>query len=493
VSRTSWSWDKRRRLALAINLVVLCGVTCVAVVSSDSSDWQPLELVFVLGAFAIASDLLSVRVHAMTAGDGREHGWQFTASAPYVLAVVLLGPAPACAIAAVSLPIVGLRARTPWRDVVANYANYGTHLVGQGLLAQWAIDAWSMSLDDPLLPLLVIGIYQFGVGASYFYNGAYGALAYGEAVMDDIRHEWRLQLATETPIAVATGLTAYIYGTAGTGALSVLVALQLIFVFLARELRLSQQRAEALKERTDELLRVHGDLAAHATRISDLSASRGRLVGQILAAEEGERRRLAESLHDEAMQNLLAARQDLRSLVGAADVARARGALDATIDQLREAIFELHPAVLERVGLAAAVEAVAERHARRVGFQTHVNVEASASSDRDVLVFTVCRELLANAAEHSRASVVIVAVTALPDAVRLEVSDDGRGFEQLGLGTALEHGHIGLASASERIEALGGAFEIDSRLGAGTVVRATIPVSREAAAEPEAWIPAAAS
>ena len=47
---------QRRRLALAINLVVLCGVICVAVVSSDSSDWQPLELVLVLGAFAIASD-----------------------------------------------------------------------------------------------------------------------------------------------------------------------------------------------------------------------------------------------------------------------------------------------------------------------------------------------------------------------------------------------------------------------------------------------------
>jgi hypothetical protein len=90
VSRTSWSWDKRRRLALAINLVVLCGVICVAVVSSDSSDWQPLELVFVLGAFAIASDLLSVRIKGIAAADGREHGWQFTASAPYVLAVVLL-------------------------------------------------------------------------------------------------------------------------------------------------------------------------------------------------------------------------------------------------------------------------------------------------------------------------------------------------------------------------------------------------------------------
>ena len=137
----------------------------------------------------------------------------------------------------------------------------------------------------------------------------------------------------------------------------------------------------------------------------------GGLWDRSLPPRRARRRRLAESLHDEAMQNLLAARQDLESLVAPADIARARGALDATIDQLREAIFGLHPAVLERVGLAAAVEAVAERHARRVGFQTHVNVEPSAASDRDVLVFTVCRELLANAAAHSGASIVSVAVT----------------------------------------------------------------------------------
>ena len=120
-------------------------------------------------------------------------------------------------------------------------------------------------------------------------------------------------------------------------------------------------------------------------------------------------------------------------------------------------------------------------------------MERAAASDHDVLVFTVCRELLANAAAHSGASEVSVSVTTLPDAVRLEVADDGHGFEHLGLGTALEQGHIGLASASERIEALGGTFEIDSRLGAGTLVRATIPVPRDAAAEPEAWVPSAAS
>lgn len=225
------------------------------------------------------------------------------------------------------------RAHTPWRDVVANFANYGTHLVTQALLAAWAIDAWDLSAGDAILPVLVVAIYQYGVVASFLLNGAYGALAYGESIREEFRKEWRLQLAAEPPIAIATGLTAYIYGTAGAGALAVLVALQLIFIFLARELRVSHDRAETLKERTEQLLQLHENLAGHAGRISDLSASRGRLVGQILAAEEGERRRLDEALHDEAMQNLLAARQDLESVVGPVDVARARTALDAAIDQ----------------------------------------------------------------------------------------------------------------------------------------------------------------
>jgi two-component system NarL family sensor kinase len=467
-------------------VVVLCGVICVAVGSSEVSDWQPLELVFVLGAFAIASDLLSVRIKGIAAADGGTTGWWFTVNAPYVLAAVFLGAAPAASIAAVSLLIVEIRSRTRWRDAVANYANYGAHLVALALIASWVIEEGDLAAGDVRVPLLVVTLYELGVVMSFFLNAAYGALAYGEVIRDAARNVWRLQLAAESPIVLATGLTAYIYGTTRVGALVVLVALQLIFISLARELRLSYERADALKSHAEELVVLHGDLANHATQISELSASRGRLVGQILSAEEGERRRLAESLHDDAMQNLLAARQDLESVVAPAYVARARAALDATIDQLREAIFELHPAVLERVGLAAAVEAVAERHARRVGFETRVNVDPSATSDRDVLVFTVCRELLANAAEHSGASHVAVVLRGHPRSIVLDVVDDGSGFERQGLKAAVERGHIGLASASERIEALGGTFEITSRIGHGTHVRATIPVSASDAGDSEA-------
>jgi two-component system NarL family sensor kinase len=109
-------------------------------------------------------------------------------------------------------------------------------------------------------------------------------------------------------------------------------------------------------------------LARRAARITALADERGELVAQALAAEERERRRLAEVLHDEAVQNLLLARQELaearRGDPAALD--RAHDAVSATVEQLRGEISELHPHLLDHAGLAAALGAVAEQQARRV-------------------------------------------------------------------------------------------------------------------------------
>lgn len=225
-------------------------------------------------------------------------------------------------------------------------------------------------------------------------------------------------------------------------------------------------------------------LKRRSDTIEALAASRGRLVAQALDAEDRERRRLAEALHDEAIQNLLAARQELAAAVGGEpDVRLVQAGLDTTIKQLRDAVFNLHPYVLDHAGLPAALEAVAERYARRGGPRFDVDVAPDATGLHDKLLFSIARELIANATKHADARTVTVSVRRDDRKVVLEVADDGRGFETGRLDEALRAGHIGLASCAERAEAFGGRFEIISGHGQGTVVSAVLPAQELAASD----------
>ncbi|MDW5593545.1 ATP-binding protein [Conexibacter stalactiti] len=213
-------------------------------------------------------------------------------------------------------------------------------------------------------------------------------------------------------------------------------------------------------------------LARRSDEVQRLSADRGRLVAQALDAEDRERRRLAGALHDDAVQNLLAARHEL---AGGGDLAFVQHGLDRTIAQLRDAVFDLYPAALDHAGLAAALEAVAEHAGRRAGFDWQVEVDEQAAGAYDQLLFSLARELIINVAKHANAAHVTVRVRQMPAELQLEVADDGRGLDPARLRRAPLDGHIGLASATERVEALDGVLEIASEPGQGTLVRVRIP------------------
>lgn len=219
-------------------------------------------------------------------------------------------------------------------------------------------------------------------------------------------------------------------------------------------------------------------LTRRAQRIDQLAAVRGRLVAEALDAEDRERQRLAEALHDDAIQNLLAARQELGEAErgNGRSLERARVGLDRTVEQLRTAVFELHPYLLEHVGLTAALEAVAEEQARRGRFRPRVRVGPDSSGEHDQLVLSLARELLVNAAKHARASEVTVAVARTGSDLVLEVRDDGRGIDLARLATAPTEGHVGLASCAQRAEALGGDFGVLQPPEGGTRVLVTLPL-----------------
>lgn len=209
-----------------------------------------------------------------------------------------------------------------------------------------------------------------------------------------------------------------------------------------------------------------------------LASSRQRLVTHAIESVERERTRLAGALHDSPVQNLMAARHDLRRAQRTGDGAsfqRLHQAIDATIAELREEIFKLHPHVLDHVGLSAAFEQVARHHARNSDAQIAVAVEAEGLVANRQVLFELGRELLGNAARHARASQISLTLERDSAHLELAVRDDGCGIADGRLERALIDGHIGLASVRERVSVLGGNVEIASSQDAGTTVRVVLP------------------
>ena len=213
-------------------------------------------------------------------------------------------------------------------------------------------------------------------------------------------------------------------------------------------------------------------------QVDDLARGRGRLVAQAIDAEEQARGRLAEALHEEAVQDLLAARLDLaEARQGSVEaLERIEEEIDRSLTQLRETVAELHPVALRHGGLAGALSAIASRSERRGGFRCSVRVDPAATGLCDELLLSLAREFLANAAKHARATRVSIVLERRADELCLEVADDGCGMPPGRAEDALAEGHIGLASSAERVKALTGSFEVASTQGAGTVVRVQLPV-----------------
>ena len=128
---------------LIVNLLIAAAVAVIAVLTSRAADWQPVDLVLVLGAFSVASELMDFKITR-----GSLQSWCVTSTAPLALCIALLGPAPSVAIGAVGLAATAAKNRTPFPDVAANYANYGVFLLVGGLLCRWIAESLGLSPAD---------------------------------------------------------------------------------------------------------------------------------------------------------------------------------------------------------------------------------------------------------------------------------------------------------------------------------------------------------
>jgi two-component system NarL family sensor kinase len=123
------------------------------------------------------------------------------------------------------------------------------------------------------------------------------------------------------------------------------------------------------------------------------------------------------------------------------------------------------------------MRAAADQAARQGAFRAEVTVDPAAAGVRDELVLSLARELLNNAAKHAQADVVQVTVALRDDDLLLQVSDDGRGLDADAIAAAPMNGHIGLASLTQRVEAVGGTVDLHGSTGGrGTTVLARLPI-----------------
>ncbi len=244
----------------------------------------------------------------------------------------------------------------------------------------------------------------------------------------------------------------------------------------------------------DDLERLRGlaDQAAialsNARLLADLRREqneRRSLAAAIVLAQEQERRRIAEELHDGPVQELVGVGLLLDALAtdlapgspeGAGDVERAAGAAREAVRGLRRAIADLHPLVLEQLGFAAAVRALCER-LEWSGATVEVDVAAAASlsETRRTAVFRIVQESVANVARHAAAGHVTVRAREDDGVTVVEISDDGRGFDPAAPRAGVAEGHLGLAAIEERARLAGGTLTLASEPGRGTTVRVTLP------------------
>ena len=232
-------------------------------------------------------------------------------------------------------------------------------------------------------------------------------------------------------------------------------------------------------------------VAVDVTDLERVERDRRHLLGQLITAQEEERRRLAGDLHDDAIQSLTAARMHLSVLhhqldrlgdaaseaVGTA-LAHARDNLEQGLAAARTFLFDLRPPLLDSAGLEPALRQQLAKLAERTGCKTEVTwlLDERLDADLETVAFRVVQEALANVARHADATTVwVLAERDGPDVV-LQVADDGVGFDPpAARERAAATGHLGLRSMAERIQTAGGSLDITSGPGNGTRVILRLP------------------
>jgi PAS domain S-box-containing protein len=246
-------------------------------------------------------------------------------------------------------------------------------------------------------------------------------------------------------------------------------------VWAPHEERLFHEIGRRLADALDTLLmfsNLHESQRKLEGSQAELAASRARIV----TAADQTRQRIERDLHDGVQQRLVSLALDQRqaeAMVPAelselrAQLSRVSDGLAGVMEELQEISRGIHPAVLSRGGLTAALKTLARRSAVPVVLE--IRAETRLPEPVEVAAYYIVSEALTNTAKHADASEVHILVEARDGVLRLSIRDDGIGGADPSRGSGL----IGL---TDRVDALGGTIEVTSPAGKGTTLRVTLPI-----------------
>lgn len=216
---------------------------------------------------------------------------------------------------------------------------------------------------------------------------------------------------------------------------------------------------------------------------------RHRLLSRLVSAQEEERRRIAQDIHDDPIQVMTVAgmrlemlRRQLSNATQVEALERLEQIVASAVERLRHLMFELRPHALDRDGLAAALRLCMEEQAKEEGDPSmrlvdHLTKEPSPNTR--IVLYRAAQELLTNARKHAGASTVEIVLEERDGAFVVRVTDDGVGFSAVDL-AAPRPGHLGLATIREHAELMGGGCRIESAPGEGTTVEFSVPAGAAA-------------
>jgi len=260
----------------------------------------------------------------------------------------------------------------------------------------------------------------------------------------------------------------------------------------------AQQRLLVMRGQLDKLQndktflgrykKVLQQVSGSSQKTSQTDGKRGESsnIEMIVNAQESERQRLARQMHDgpaQALTNFIM-QADIAMRLLSVDVDQAREELNnlkasamRTFEKVRNFIFELRPMMLDDLGLIPTIRRYADNYKEQSGMD--MNLLVSGTERRlepyiEVMVFRALQELLGNASRHSQATVVKVYVDVDDHLIKVSVDDNGKGFD---VDMIDQSNSLGLKLIRDRVEMLGGSFDIDSSAGKGTRVAFSVPAA----------------